>query len=375
MIHGTSMRALPLAFAATLILAACGDTGPFFFDAGDTGPADVGTSDTGESTPDAGGEDAGDPDTSTDAGGADSGTADIGTTDTAEADASTTDASTPDTSDPPDRAREAAVCERWAALRAATNEGTWSGNVGSCDAGDMDDAWRDRVLESVNTHRFLADLPPVTRDAGRDAIAQDCALMMHANDTLSHTPPPSWSCYTADGADGAGSSNIATAPAMSAMDLYMVDFGNESTFGHRRWFLSNSLGPIGVGSTNRFSCHYVLGGSGAHDARWTAWPPPGPVPFEIMDPITSFDAPSVDEIGWTVQSDVVNLDGATVTVTRGGETLPVEAWTLSPWFGSQYALAFRPDGWSSEAGATYDVTVETAAETLAWSVRFVTCAE
>lgn len=366
-------RSASLGAAFVVLLAGCGDTGSFFFDTGDTestGGSDAGRADTNEPATDAGADDTVADDTSTD--GADT---------DAEADAPPTPDTSDDTDDSPDAIidpdleRVAAVCDRWSALRADLSEGAWSGDVRACDAGDMTDAWRDRVLESINTHRFLADLPPVTRDPGRDAIAQECALMMHANGTLSHNPPASWACYNDTGASGAGSSNIAESPGIAAMDLYMVDFGNESTFGHRRWFLSNSLGPVGIGSTDRFSCHYVLGGSGSHGAEWVAWPPPGPVPFEVMDPILTFSAPSVDEIGWTVQSDSIALGDATVGVSRGGESLEVESWSLAAWYGSQHAIAFRPVGWSSEPGATYDVSVDTGSRTIEYSVRFVTCDE
>ena len=42
----------------------------------------------------------------------------------------------------------------------------------------------------------------------------------------------------------------------------MVDSGNATTIGHRRWILSNSLGPIGIGGTDRASCMWTLSGTG-----------------------------------------------------------------------------------------------------------------
>ena len=84
------------------------------------------------------------------------------------------------------------------------SEGTWTGEVASCTAGDMAPEARENALRLVNLYRWLADLPAVTLDPGRNQKDQACALMMRANNMLSHEPPTTWSCYTADGAEAAG---------------------------------------------------------------------------------------------------------------------------------------------------------------------------
>jgi hypothetical protein len=121
--------------------------------------------------------------------------------------------------------REQQVCLHWKCDRAELDEGTWTGDVGSCSAGDVTDGGRDHALRLLNLYRFIAQLPPVTHEAGRNARAQKCALMMDANDMLNHTPPTTWSCYTADGASGAGTSNLASAPGVTAIVLIMEEFG------------------------------------------------------------------------------------------------------------------------------------------------------
>src|SRR4029078_7326739 len=93
--------------------------------------------------------------------------------------------------------------------------------------------------------------PPVVTDPNKDMMDQQCALMQRANNMLSHTPPTTWTCYTQAGADASGSSNISSGQAVSSVDSYMIDPGNPTTIGHRRWILSNSLGPIGIGGTDR----------------------------------------------------------------------------------------------------------------------------
>jgi len=129
--------------------------------------------------------------------------------------------------------------------------------------------------------------------------------MMDANDALSHGPPPDWACYTDLGAEGAGNSNIAGNAAVAAVAVYMLDPGNATTLGHRRWLLSNSLGPTGIGSTDTFSCLWTVGGTGAAGREWMAWPPPGPFPIEAAgDEFLHFalEEPRRFEIAFLVRS-------------------------------------------------------------------------
>ena len=195
----------------------------------------------------------------------------------------------------------AAICARWTADRANLSEGTWSGATATCTAGDMSADARANALRLVNLYRWLAALPPVTTDPAHDAEDQACALMMRANNMISHMPPTTWLCYTAAGADGASNSNVSGGPAVSSVDLYMTDPGNPTTIGHRRWLLSNSLGPIGIGGTDRSSCLWTLTGTGKAGKPWMAWPPAGIVPVQAV--FAGGTKGGADTTGWTVESD------------------------------------------------------------------------
>ena len=261
------------------------------------------------------------------------------------------------------------VCGRWNADRADLNEGIWSGSVNTCSAGDIGAPGRTNALKLVNLYRFLVDLPPVTTDPTLDAKAQKCALMMTANGTLSHSPPSNWTCYTADGANAAGSSNLASTPGVQAVDLYMVDPGNPTTMGHRRWILSNSFGPTGLGTTNSYSCMWAFGSGNAGKA-WTAYPGPGVFPSGAVAPSWS----SIDQTGWTLQSYSINLSGAQVTITMDGATnRPVTITHLGANYGSSYAISMVPQGWSTQAGHTYHVSVTGVNPTIAYDVEVVDC--
>jgi len=263
----------------------------------------------------------------------------------------------------------ATVCGRWKNDRADMSEGTWSGSEASCNAGDISANGRANALKLVNLYRWLAGLPEVTNDPTKDTQSQACALMMEANNSLSHTPPSNWKCYTSTGASAAGKSNLATTAGVKAVDLYMADPGNSTTMGHRRWILSNSLGPIGLGSTSGYSCMMVIGGSGSANKAWVAFPPPGEVPVQLFT--VSFQ--SVDSTGWTIQSNSINLGSAQVTVTDGGQNRPVTVTQLNGGYGSTYAIRFNPQGWTSQAGHTYSVSVSGTSQPINYDVQVVNC--
>jgi hypothetical protein len=262
------------------------------------------------------------------------------------------------------------ICNRWNADRADLSEGSWSGSVSGCNPGDVAANGRDNTLKLVNLYRWMCGLnDDVSLDSTKNSEAQACALMMHANGDLDHSPPTSWTCYSADGANGAGNSNIATTPAVQAMDMYMQDWGNDTTMGHRRWILSNALSSVGVGSTSEYSCLWVLHYPFSGGNAWTAWPPPGPFPYEGV----TMSWVGLDETGWTIQSDTINLSGATVTVTDGGTNRPVTVTHLLASYGSDFAISFLPSGWSSQVGHTYHVEVTGISPTISYDVEIVDC--
>ena len=264
----------------------------------------------------------------------------------------------------------AAVCARWNSDRADLDEGEWSGSVSACDPGDISETGRANALRVLNLYRFLADLPAVATDPQRNARAQACALMMTAEGNLSHSPSTDWACYSADGADAAGSSNISSSPGVASVDSYMIDAGNNTTLGHRRWILSNSLGPVGLGSSGSgASCMWTLQGSGNAGAEWTAWPSPGVFPIAA----NSNRWWSMDDTGWSIQSDNINLNNASVTVTANGNDLPVTVTGLASGYGSRYAISIIPDGWGMTADTTYEVSASGIDTPISYSFRAVNC--
>jgi len=269
---------------------------------------------------------------------------------------------------PIDVAEEVGVCERWNADRGSRSEGSWSGSAAECDPGTVSDEGLDNALRQVNLYRWLADLPPVSHASEFNERAQSCALLMHANNSLSHNPPDTWTCYNETAAQAAGASSLSMAPGVVSVDHYMVDRGNPTTLGHRRWILSDWLAALGLGSTSRASCMYfdsVFGGSGG----WTAWPAPGVFPIQAA----SDEWATLDDTGWSIQSDNIDLGSAEVTIETEGTELSVTVETLLQNYGSSSAISIIPNGWRMQADTTYSVTVSGLSTEIAYQVSVVDC--
>jgi len=204
-------------------------------------------------------------------------------------------------------------------------------------------------------------------DSTWDQEAQACALIEAANINtygLSHSPQPSWQCYSSSGATGAGQSNLASLDTQSSIPVYMEDPGTPS-LGHRSWILSNNFSTVGVGSTTTTSCLKVVGGNAIPNPKpWVAWPPPGAVPINALL--------SVDYTGWSIRSDTINLSNAQVSVQSGGTNLPVTV-AQAAGYGSVFGVSFQPAGWHSTVGTTYTVNVTGINSPIQYSVTIVGC--
>ncbi len=263
--------------------------------------------------------------------------------------------------------RQAAVCQRYQDAVDNAVHGGWTPGPTSCDPGTLSSAAQQSALRVTNLFRFIADQPDVTLSTTYAAKSQQCAVMMKENGTINHYPPTSWKCYTADGAEAASKSNLAYGTSMDATNavyLFVQDPGNATTLGHRRWILGNWIGPTAFGTANStyyYTCMWVIG-TQSGSKPWAAWPPEGEVPSNLV----------YDSTGWSFQSD--SLRPTAVEVRSGGTLMPVSMTTLLSNYGSSYAVSFIPQGWSTQAGKTYDVTVTlSTGGTVSYTVKPVTC--
>ncbi|MGI8895121.1 MAG: FG-GAP-like repeat-containing protein [Casimicrobiaceae bacterium] len=217
-----------------------------------------------------------------------------------------------------------------------------------CNPGTTSTQYQQAAINTVNFYRALAGLPGnVTLLSGSPAVdTQHAAMMMTAERNLSHTPDPSWKCYTASGANGAGKSNLALGRAgVFAIDAYMDDFGAGNEFvGHRRWILyppqlrmaSGSIpGGVNDASNSLWVFDNVFSNPRPPTPHGVAWPPRGYVPWDVLPE---------DSNRWSFSFPAADFSSATVTVSRNGTILPPVAYEpLGTSYGDN-TLVFRPQG-------------------------------
>ena len=227
---------------------------------------------------------------------------------------------------------------------------TWTGTVNACSAGTTTSTYRNAMLKRIKFFRAMAGVPTtlVFSDTLNN-MAQKAALMMSANTALSHTPPASWACYSSEGAQAAGKSNLALGYAgIYAIDGYMQDPGTgNGAVGHRRWLLYPQTTSMGTGdvpdsNTQRPANALVVINGQYGTARpptrdgFVAWPPSGFVPYQVTYARWSFSYPGAD------------FSSATVSIVSEGQSIPVQKESVANGYGEN-TLAWTVNGMNTYA--------------------------
>ena len=137
-------------------------------------------------------------------------------------------------------------------------------DVGSCNAGTLKPSVIQGALDTFNEIRALHGLGAVALSPADSQGAQEAALMMVANNALSHSPPTSWQCYTQAGRDAAAAGNLAASNGgfftnEQVLAGWIDDVNNvvANNVGHRRWMLdpfltTTAFGRVTTGSGATF---------------------------------------------------------------------------------------------------------------------------
>lgn len=200
----------------------------------------------------------------------------------------------------------------------------WTGNVTNSIAGDTSQAFKDAILLRINYFRAMAGLPgDITFNPIKSAKCQQAALMFSAQGAISHAPTNGWACYTAEGAEAAGSSNIGLGVSgVGIVNAYIDDYGIANYYvGHRRWMLYPKSKVMGSGSTSRQGNYrsgnaiWVIGEFGSVPAQpsWVAWPPKGYVPNTLL--------PSSGR--WSFSHAGANFNNTSVSMQSNGVNVAV----------------------------------------------------
>ncbi len=203
----------------------------------------------------------------------------------------------------------------------------WGGNVQNCAPGTTSVAFKDAILLRINYYRAMTGLPAsVIFDSALNTKCQQAALMMIAEGKLSHTPESSFKCYTEEGKEAAGKSNLALGSyGPDSIDRYIEDSGAYNyAAGHRRWVLEPRQILMGSGTTTAVNGYYtgsdalwVIGNFSSRSAspEWVAWPNSGFVPYQLVYARWSFSV--------NLDRNRVDFASASVSMTEDGNPVAV----------------------------------------------------
>lgn len=248
-----------------------------------------------------------------------------------------------------------------------------------CRTGTLTAAEKAGVLSVVNAIRVAHGLAAVSQDSAGENEVMQTALMSAVNGRLSHEPTSTWRCYTAAGAQGAGSSNLylggpsAFLPLVSSASIlasWLADVGSEATLGHRRWLLDPFLKQVAFGRVDVQAANgqrttgaalkvvQVGDGTGPVTPDYVAYPVGEyPAAYFQGNPILSFTVIADKTSRQGNGSSVVDFSAATVSVVaQGGAALVVSGLAVNhEGYGVPNNLRFRASG--LQAGVAHDVTV------------------
>lgn len=234
--------------------------------------------------------------------------------------------------------RDAALEEFRAVVDDFDVDAGWTGSVDGCVVGEESQASLTATLHTVNTLRSFAGIGPVSFDPALNHRALAAALMMRAAGDLSHTPGPDWPCYSDEGAQGAGTSNLFLGRSGAAAMVGYVDDEGVGSLGHRRWLLDPAAVQFGSGSTGTTNALTVVGSPSATpvpSGKVVAWPPSGWVPWPWI-----FKTWSV-ALGGDLDSGTFDTSTAQVQVFLDDDPLAVTSvQTLDDGYGTGRTLSW-----------------------------------
>lgn len=259
------------------------------------------------------------------------------------------------------------VCDRWNADRQNRAQTMFQVEPADmCDPGILHPDVITDALRRTTLFRWLVGLPAVTSLPNMLPVTQACATTLAAsNRGLSHSLDASYTCFTPEAAQGAGSSNLAFgigSPADS-VDLYVGDNGVRS-LGHRRWVLNPGMGATAFGQRGSYSCMYAFDGSSGANPQFVAYPAPGFFPRAALIGYWSFGSNSMgfsDQTTVTIKTAAgVDVPVNDVYVPGGGYGIQVIAWQVP----------------NAQVDVDYDVTIANlsgATPSVTYRTRLVNC--
>jgi len=133
-------------------------------------------------------------------------------------------------------------------------------DINNCYAGKLSAKFRNEFLNELNTVRALHGLPSITYDDAHEDEMMQTALILAANNILTHYPEANTNCYSDIGAVGARTSSLEMgvrqnkydySPAESIANMVHDKLNlSAGDVGHRLWMLNPFLQKSAYGSVN-----------------------------------------------------------------------------------------------------------------------------
>ena len=209
----------------------------------------------------------------------------------------------------------------------------YNGDPATCTPGTTTTEFKLAVRDRVNWYRNMVGLPDVQLDLAASDDLQQTALMMAAQEAVSHYPDENWACHTDLGATGAAKSNLAPSVyGPAAITAYVDDWGDFNTpVGHRQWILNPKLLKVATGDvyspTNRRGTSNALRviwpeqAQRPNEVEYVAWPNAGYVPHGALPHRSDRWSFSLSRDYWTASAPDFS-DAQVVVTTAGGDITP-----------------------------------------------------
>lgn len=207
-----------------------------------------------------------------------------------------------------------------------------------------------RRMVGINDQVYFKD------EYNKEAIA--AALIMNANNELTHHPNSSMSCYSEEGYKGASSGNLYLgAWSSNCIDGYIEDGGkNNTSVGHRRWIFNPFNTHFGTGSTitenifttnsgfewsskNGSNCLVVMTKENDYSPLTyfqnhpITWPTQGYFPTEFIKYSTNLDG-SINPVRFSFSLVNADFRNAKVIIKQNGKLLKNKITSINEGYGS-----------------------------------------
>ncbi len=183
----------------------------------------------------------------------------------------------------------------------------WNGNVSRCACGQLPKDIYVKAENRVNFFRAVSGLRPVKINAKFNIDAQNAALLIKANNELTHNPTANMKCYNKSSANGCNKSCLGMIHFKyfgdeSFITHFINDYGDNNYFvGHRKWILYTKLKEFGYGATNTTDAVLTADGyirDTVSAPEYMAYPWAGYVPVNLIFPKWSFSIPQDNAVDY-----------------------------------------------------------------------------